>query len=208
MIRELDETGRAADRECELRALGFVLRGIGDPRAVPALIRSLPYTLQPPHSDCADTVIDRALLKFMQEHDHDHTNFGNHFSIGRPINEILPALQKLTGIKQIVPGEQGDQEYKDIYGIFRGGNPEQARKQQRHFLQFAKRWADWWSKNWKTYLKDEAEAQLGQTNSALQRLSEVAPGPPQAPVPAAEKGTSKSAPAEGQNASERFRKSF
>ncbi len=160
LIRELDETDHRADRGRELRALGFVLRGIGDPRAVPALIRALPYTLQPPSSDCGCSVRDRDLLKFMQEHDNDHTNFGKHFSFGRPINEVLLALQKLTGIKQVVPGEQGDQEYKDVYHIFRDGSAEEIRKQERLFLQFAERWAAWWSKNWKTYVKDEAEAQL------------------------------------------------
>ena len=40
LIRELDETNHQADQGRELRALGFVLRGIGDPRAVPALIRA------------------------------------------------------------------------------------------------------------------------------------------------------------------------
>ena len=185
LIRELDETDHRADRGRELRALGFVLRGIGDPRAVPALIRALPYTLQPPSSDCGCSVRDHELLEFMQEHDHDHTNGGKHFGFGRPINEVLPALQKLTGIKQVVPGEQGDQEYKDVYHIFRDGSAEEIRKEQRLFLQFADRWADWWSKNWKTYVKDEAEAQVEQTEKTLQRLSEVAPKPPQAPAPGA-----------------------
>lgn len=195
LLRDLDETDHVADRGEELRALGFVLRGIGDPRAVPALIRALPYTLQPPYSDCGCSVRDRELLRFMQEHDHDHTNGGKHFGIGRPINEVLPALQKLTGIKLVVPGEQGDQEYKDVYSIFRDGSPEQARKQQRHFLQFAERWADWWSKNWKSYVRDEGEAQVEQTKKALQRLSEVAPRPPRATAPAAKDGASNLGPA-------------
>ena len=118
----------------------------------------------------------------MQQHDNSHTDFGNHFSFGRPINEVLPALQKLTGIKQVVPGEQGDQEYKDVYHIFRDGSAEESRKQQRLFLQFAERWADWWSKNWKTYVTDEGEAQVEQTKKALQRLSEDAPRQPRAPA--------------------------
>jgi hypothetical protein len=43
LVAELDRT----DHDAELRALGFVLRGIGDVRAVPALIRAIPRTLRP-----------------------------------------------------------------------------------------------------------------------------------------------------------------
>ena len=46
LIEELDQT----DRYLTLQALGFVLRSINDPRAIPALIRAIPRTLQP--EDC------------------------------------------------------------------------------------------------------------------------------------------------------------
>ena len=38
------------------------------------------------------------------------------------------------------------------------------------FLRFAERWADWWSKNWKTYVKNETEAQLDQTKRVLDQI--------------------------------------
>ena len=47
LIEELERT--TADQP--LRSLGFTLRAIGDPRAVPALIRAIPRTLMPPGSD-------------------------------------------------------------------------------------------------------------------------------------------------------------
>ena len=75
----------------------------------------------------------------MQEHDNKYgsDDSANGFSIGRPINEVLPALQKLTGIKQVVPGEQGEQEFKNIQLTFRDGSAEEMRTKQRLFLQFA-----------------------------------------------------------------------
>ena len=75
-IRELVEIGKPAvpelvaelngtDRDATLRALGFTLRAIGDPRAVPGLIRAIPKTLRPPGSDCGVFVADQELRAFM-----------------------------------------------------------------------------------------------------------------------------------------------
>ena len=58
-IRQLAEIGKPAvpaltaaldktSRDTEMRLLAFTLRAIGDPRAVPALIRAIPKTLLPP----------------------------------------------------------------------------------------------------------------------------------------------------------------
>ncbi len=47
LIEELDRT----TENRPLRSLGFTLRAIGDPRAVPALIRAIPRTLVPAGSD-------------------------------------------------------------------------------------------------------------------------------------------------------------
>src|SRR4051812_33537739 len=62
---ELDRT--TVDRT--QRRLAFALRAIGDARAVPALIRSIPKTLQPPSSDYGLIVADAELTAFMQKHD-------------------------------------------------------------------------------------------------------------------------------------------
>ena len=72
LMRELVAVGRDAvpqlcaelDRTTEdrmLRRLGFALRAIGDPRAVPALIRAIPKTLLPSSSDYGLIVSDKEL---------------------------------------------------------------------------------------------------------------------------------------------------
>src|SRR5262249_27500956 len=58
-----------ATRDTPMRLLPFTLRAIGDPRAVPALIRAVPRTLRPPGSDCGMSVRDAELLKFMLAND-------------------------------------------------------------------------------------------------------------------------------------------
>ena len=196
LIDELDSVDRMTNQERELRTLGFVLRGIGDARAVPALIRALPYTLQPARSDYGLSVEDRELLRFMQEHDKNRTNGRDDFSFGRPINEILPALQQLTGVTGLIPGNQDDQAYRNIHYIFLGGNDEANRKL---FLQFAECWADWWAKNWQFHVKDVGEAQLDQTKKTLDRIAKALPAQPPATPPAtppASNGANAAKPAE------------
>ena len=171
LIDELDHIDRVARQESELRALGFVLRGIRDPRAVPALIRALPYTLQKPSNDCGCNVDDPELQAFMQRHDNDPIGVQSSFSFGRPINEILPALQKLTGVVAILPTEDGGREFGGIHGIFLSRDAKKARDQRQLFLQFAQRWAGWWAKNWKQYVSDEQDAQLDETQAALDRFA-------------------------------------
>jgi beta-lactamase regulating signal transducer with metallopeptidase domain len=176
LIDELDHIDRAARPETELRALGFVLRGIGDPRAVPALIRALPNTLQRPASDCGCTVDDPELMAFMRPHDNENGSNADRFSFGRPINEILPALQKLTGIVAILPTEDGGKEFGGIRHTFRGGNANEVREQRKLFLRFTERWAGWWTKNWKQYVSDENDAQLDQTRAVLDQIAKELAG--------------------------------
>src|SRR5438445_767942 len=74
-IKELVEIGKPAvpalaaaldraTKETPMRLLPFTLRAIGEPRAVPALIRAVPRTLLPPASDCGMSVRDAELPKF------------------------------------------------------------------------------------------------------------------------------------------------
>src|SRR5262245_32913561 len=58
LIAELDTT----ESEIMLRNLGFILRAIGDKRAVPALIRAFPKTLRKSSSDMGLRVGDKNLL--------------------------------------------------------------------------------------------------------------------------------------------------
>ncbi len=175
LAKELDRT----ERERTLRALGFVLRGIGDPRAVPALIRAIPRMPYASQSDYGLLIRDDPeLAQFMQAHDHTHkpgspTNKSGHFSYGRPIYEIMPALEQMTG-----------QSYgwKELRFVHLEGAPEQQRIQRLLFLKLAQRWADWWAKNWQKYVKDEGGAQieltkqsLGQAAAALRTTGVVRP---------------------------------
>ena len=94
LTAELD----GADRNQTLRALGFVLRGIDDPRAVPALIRAIPRVYPNNGSDFGLVIQDDPeLMKFMQQHGESRDAGSNLFSFGRPIREVMPALEKLTG---------------------------------------------------------------------------------------------------------------
>ena len=80
-----------------MRRLGFALRAIGDPRAVPALIRAIPKTLLPSSSDYGLTVIDKELMDFMLTHDLRKEKGREYFDLGRPVREIIGALHSLTG---------------------------------------------------------------------------------------------------------------
>ncbi|HUT90393.1 MAG TPA: M56 family metallopeptidase, partial [Thermoguttaceae bacterium] len=170
LIDELDRT----KREETLRALGFVLRGIGDPRAVPALIRAIPRTHQPSGSDFGLRIDDdRELLRFMQQHDSDQRDGWQRFTYGRPIREIMPALEKMTG------EAHGWMELN--FASLKGGEAQQ-RIQRTLFLELAERWADWWSENWPRYVEDEADAQLDRTKRSLDEYSiSIAAAPDRAP---------------------------
>lgn len=179
IIRELIEIGKPAvpkltaeldrtEKDKMLRDLGFVLRGIGDPRAAPALIRAIPRIARPSGSDCLFYIEgDPELGQFMREHDHEYRGKPGqsaagkivHFSYGRPIYEIMPALEKLVG---------GIDGWRELRFVSNEGGREQRRLQRRLFLQLAERWADWWSKNWPKYVKNKEEAQLDQTAKALE----------------------------------------
>ena len=178
LIEELDRVDHAANRGDELRALGFILRGIGDHRAIPALIRAipaliraLPSTRQLEGIDYPLFVGNRELRKFMQLHAKDPTDRGTCFVIGRPINEVLAALQHLTNVKGITPEKQDEQAFANIYHIFLSGDQGANKDNQKLFLQLAECWAKWWAKNWKLFVNSEDEAQLERIHDALQQVS-------------------------------------
>lgn len=181
LVEELDRT----QSDHLLRDLGFVLRGIDDPRAVPALIRAIPRIAQPTFSDCGYTINnDPELMKFMHENDSRkvfpldddgvkaYAEEATMFSYGRPINEIMPALQKITG--------QRHRWFELVFSQI-GNSAEQNRLKRLEFQKLAARWADWWEKNWRKFVKDEGEAQIELTQRTLARnaadLAKVAPQP-------------------------------
>lgn len=133
LCTELDQT----KDNVSLRRLAFALRAIGDPRAVPALIRAIPRTLLPSGSDYGLIVADKDLTEFMQKHSLDKQG-GTHFSFGRPVRELFPALQQMTG-----------QNFDDaeIYGISLSEDPRRQVLQRRLYTRQAQRWQTWWESN-------------------------------------------------------------
>jgi beta-lactamase regulating signal transducer with metallopeptidase domain len=149
LIAEMD----ASDNDYMLRCMGFVLRGIGDKRAVPALIRALPKACVDHGSDCGFIAKDPQLLAFMQKYDMDDTDeFKEHYySFGRAVNEFRVALQKLTGQTH---GED------EIVYVSLEGSDHQRYLQRKMYHRVAQRWADWWEQNWEKYVDDPHYAKV------------------------------------------------
>jgi hypothetical protein len=145
LIAELDAT----DNDIMLRNMSFLLRAIGDKRAVPALIRALPRTCRQPGSDMGCRAMDKKLLAFLQKHDLDENNEPGEYGYGRPIREISGALQKLTGTKH---GEE------QLYGVFLAGGVQQQLAQRKLYYRCAERWTEWWEANWRKHVEDEIYA--------------------------------------------------
>lgn len=171
-LRDLIETGKPAaplliveldttDKNMTLRGLGFALRGINDPRAIPALIRALPRTLMPPISDYGVDLDDPELLTFMQKHEIDAPGKGKDFGYGRPFREIVAALHKLTGTKHWE---------MEVNFVHLGGSAQQVHAQRQLYRRMARTWAEWWSKNWQKYLSDPVDAEVEMTLEATEPL--------------------------------------
>ena len=137
----------ATDEQRMMRRLGFALRAIGDPRAVPTLIRVLPKTLQPPMSDYGLVVENLELASFMRKHQIDGYGGGGgiHFSFGRPVMEHSSALKKLTGHKWA----------DDYTSVSKSKDLRALAKQEKLYYNTARDWADWWEANWKSTGVDE-----------------------------------------------------
>jgi hypothetical protein len=162
LMRELVAVGRGAvpqlcdelDQTSEdrmLRRLGFALRAIGDPRAVPALIRALPKTLLPSSSDYGLIVGDKELTEFMQAHDLNPGKGGQYFDLGRPAREIAGALHSLT---------RQDFEDDELFSMSLSEDPRRQILQRRIYARQAQRWQAWWEKNWRTLTEDAAYQQV------------------------------------------------
>jgi beta-lactamase regulating signal transducer with metallopeptidase domain/protocatechuate 3,4-dioxygenase beta subunit len=180
LIEELDRT----DSDKTLRAMGFVLRSIGDPRAVPSLIRAIPRLIQRGGDYGLTVKDDPALLTFMWMNDCSHVENDKKelrmnglvlFSYERPIREIMSALQKLTG--QSLGWRELDSAAMKADGII------QLRRQRTLFLDHARKWVDWWSHNWKPYVSEEADAQLDRTKHSIEQFAERVAYMPQPSLP-------------------------
>ena len=146
LVEELDTT----QSERMMRCLGFILRAIGDKRAVPSLVRAIPKTCLPPASDYGMKVDDPELMAFMRKHDTDEDDHSpDNFGFGRPVVEIGFALRKLTGQKL---GET------ELMLVFLNGSDHQKRQERQVYQRCAQRWEQWWDANWKSQVDDEAYA--------------------------------------------------
>jgi hypothetical protein len=163
LMRELVAVGRDAvpqlcdelDRTTEdrsLRRLGFALRAIGDPRAVPALIRAVPRTLLKGGSDYGLTVDDKDLMDFMETHDLREGKNEQYFDLGRAVREITGALHRLTG---------QDFDGGELCSFSLSEDPRRQVMQRRIYARGAQRWQAWWEKNWRTFTDDPAYQMVG-----------------------------------------------
>ena len=151
LIRELHSIGKPAvlplceklkqtDNPWLRRQLPFALRAIGDPRAVPTLIQTLPKTLNPPGNDYGLEVSDFELMEFMLEHDNNERR-STTFSYGRPVRESLSAIKVLTAAP--VNTDR-------IAQLSRSSDPHVLAEQRLIYRRATERWAKWWQQNWES----------------------------------------------------------
>ena len=182
-VRELVEIGKPAvpalieelDRTTEdrpIRSLGFTLRAIGDPRAVPALIRAIPRTLVPAGSDYGLRMRDPELLTFLKKHDLDKREGGELFTFGMPYREITGALHSLTG-------QRFNEEELNFINL--EGTPKQRWLQLWLFHQLAGRWTIWWKKEWRRFTDDPVYAKV--SLPSLPEAPKVVGGTAEQPFP-------------------------
>jgi hypothetical protein len=152
LVAELDAT----DDYYMQSSCAFALRGIGDRRAVPGLIRALPKAcIAGGGSDMFFIAKDVELVAFIQKHDcnSNRDEQGNkkypdktRYFFGQPITEIGASLEKLTGQ---IHGE------KELMGIKLLGTPRQQHRQRLLYQQCAERWAKWWDAHTKDYTHEK-----------------------------------------------------
>ena len=146
---------------------GLSLRAIGDKRAIPGLIRSIPKTLRSANgSDMGLEGGDATLVKFMQQngldkiHKDNPFNQGNRYSFGRPIREIFGALEGLSG-------QKFDEE--ELYHMFSGGSANQERQKRKLFNRTASQWALWWEQHWAEHVQDVTYSHVNLARGAGRR---------------------------------------
>ena len=135
----------ATNEQRMMRRLAFALRALGDPRAVPSLIRVLPKTLQPPSSDYGLIVNDAGLAEFMRQHSIRGDGSGQYFDFGRPVRETVASLNKLTGRTF---------EGSELASFSRRRDLRSLDRQEKFYYDQAHEWADWWEANWQSFGND------------------------------------------------------
>jgi hypothetical protein len=147
LVAELDRT----DRDATSRSLAFCLRAIGDARAVPALIRSIPKALRPPGSDCGVNISDPDLRRFMKAHQNYKDDHENSVACGRPVNEIISALEGIT--KHREPANVADKD--PLRHVLLRGTPVQQAQQRALYEQRQKLWHSWCLEHWRDFVNQD-----------------------------------------------------
>ncbi|MEM6458357.1 MAG: sigma-70 family RNA polymerase sigma factor [Planctomycetota bacterium] len=134
-VPELARELAATRNDATLRALGFALRAIGDPRAAPALIEALPRT-RVLASDFGLRVDDSRLAAFMRRYESggNHRDTGTRFGFKRSVREVTTALETLTG------QSFGNDHYRPI----NGDTPEARAEERAKNQAVADHFAAWW----------------------------------------------------------------
>ena len=148
LCAELDRT----TREGSTRMIAFALRGIGDPRAVPALIRALPRH-DPGSNGIGQELSDPELLRFMTEHSisgRNHSLRGRTpcFILENAVSEINATLRKLTR-------HNAGNEPRTRGGLV---TEKTEREMKAGWADMAVRWETWWSQHNLDFVS-EAEVQ-------------------------------------------------
>ncbi|QEG00949.1 Regulatory protein BlaR1 [Stieleria maiorica] len=166
LIKTLDEE----QRDHPISKLAFALRAVGDPRAVPALIRAFPRTLLPGRSDFGLLLEeDDELRRFMQQHDLGKGSGGKTFNYGRAFREVVGALHKLTN--------QNFNEM-ELNWIRLEGSKVQRRVAQQQFDRVAQKWANWWEADWKDFVDDPAFSKVNLISSTELEVTPTKPHEP------------------------------
>ncbi len=161
LIAALDATP-GEDRRM-LRSIPFLLRGIGDKRAVPALIRAIPRCYGADGSDMGYESEDPEMQKFLDEHD-SNIRRERGYSYGRPVNEIFPTLEQWTGVAN---------DYKQLSFVGEDRQtPRQEYLKKKLFHDNALRWARWWKEHSREYVDDAGLSQI-----KIAEFAEPDPGP-------------------------------
>ena len=150
-----------------ISSLCFAFRGIGDKRAVPALIRTIPKTLQPPTSDVGVRCQDQELLAFARQVDEEDDDLTrpDRFSFGRPVVEVFATLTKLTG------NDFGRNRLVMVNDV---GFPAQRQLKRELFEKATETAATWWEANASKLVDDSQYFKVGwfaPTHKPVDRVS-------------------------------------
>ncbi len=87
----------------------------------------------------------------MQANQHHKANGEPYVACGRPVNELLSALERITGHRE--PPDVGD--HDPPRGVFLGETPEEQAQQRALFEERRRRWESWWSQHRQEFVTPE-----------------------------------------------------